>query len=503
MPVSRTLKKIVLALLIGAAVLTPTVSFAAECGISEFTACVEKAFNWIIMQIGNLLSALSGWLISIAAAFIEVLLKISSKVTTNPLVQEGFKITLGIANLGFVLAIIVTAYATILRWEKYAFKQILGKLIIAALLVNFSFAIAGIVIDFTNVLGSMFLGPATSENIKAITVGLAKSLDAQKLAAISPEVTQGVISVFANSFVQLAAIVLFNGFLVITFFALAFMLLVRYVYLIILLIFMPLAWLMMIFPDLNQHWKKWWDKFIQWNFFYPAVSFFIYLAITTQKKMQALTMTTGVSKIEPAQAAAIIMGIDVGSIGIFIQIFVQVGIILGGLMAAQSMSITGAATAMSFAQKLKGGVLGAYKGAGKWAAGTGAWLGTAPLRWQRAQNALQKMGQVGKNRGFLLRTITAPLRAAAGGLGTVAQTFAEKPSLMGSVMEGLRKGAGFQSRKQKQKVSKVKSQLESMENQLKLLRQQPPTPALQQQISDLENKILLTQQYLLQLQQQK
>ncbi len=58
----------------------------------------------------------SGFVV-VAAAFIEMLIQMNSHIPELPAVQAGFKVTLAVANLGFVLGIIVIAIATILKRE--------------------------------------------------------------------------------------------------------------------------------------------------------------------------------------------------------------------------------------------------------------------------------------------------------------------------------------------------------------------------------------------------
>src|SRR4030042_5966834 len=73
------------------------------------------------------------------------------------MVHTGWQIVLNFANLGFVLAIIVIAFSTIFRRESYAMKQTLWKLIVAALLVNFSLVIAGAFINVSDIFSDFFL----------------------------------------------------------------------------------------------------------------------------------------------------------------------------------------------------------------------------------------------------------------------------------------------------------------------------------------------------------
>ena len=59
---------------------------------------------------------------------------------------------------------IIIAVATMLRIEKWGWKNTLWKLVVVALLVNFSLIIPGMVIDVSNFLSFYFLNAAKGEN---------------------------------------------------------------------------------------------------------------------------------------------------------------------------------------------------------------------------------------------------------------------------------------------------------------------------------------------------
>jgi len=82
----------------------------------------------------------------------------------NEGVIQIWEIMRNLVNSLLVLGLIWIAIATILGYKKYAWKQILWKLILVALLVNFSLVISGIVVDISNYLSGYFLSIAQEEN---------------------------------------------------------------------------------------------------------------------------------------------------------------------------------------------------------------------------------------------------------------------------------------------------------------------------------------------------
>jgi len=133
------------------------------------------------------------------------------------------------------------------------------------------------------------------------------------------------------------------------FFAFAFMLMVRYVTLALLLILAPLAWLFWVIPDLEGMFKNWWHSFFKWVFFAPAVSFFIYIALESAKGLanaSAATAATGGNFISGALKNIMVQGS---------QMILLSGLMIGGLIAAQKMGVYGA-----------NGAIGIAKRAGRW-----------------------------------------------------------------------------------------------------------------------------------------
>jgi len=316
--------------------------------------------------------------IGIGAALANYMIGISGNILdldTNPLLQTGFEVTLGLANLGFVLAIIVIAFATMLRIESYAMKQTLWKLVVAALLVNFSLPIAGLIIDFTNVLAYFFVnaggGTGVFENFGTFTDNIVAAFSPQKLWDVKDSIGDSGTELIFNLIITPIFITIFSAITAITMLIFGFMLLMRYIYLEILLILMPLVWLMWIFPNLSHMWSKWWNQFLKWNFFLPAATFFIYLVlIVVQIQGNTILTQSPDSRLVSFVGDSLLIE---NAIPLFLQMIILSGLMLGGLMAANSIGIAGASTGMKWAQGLKKWTIGQ---AGKY----GVRVASKPLR---------------------------------------------------------------------------------------------------------------------------
>ena len=175
-----------------------------ECNLSTLDTCIPYFLFYLI-------SALGGVLISFGAMLVSWLIQFNQGVFSSNMVQTGFSVCLSIANLGFVLGIIVIAIATILRNQSYGMKQLLWKLVVMAILVNFGLVIARPIVGVSDSLSNYFLqyisggGSSGPNGLATALVGLfspAKILNGAASAATSSsgaanDFMAGMISLFS------------------------------------------------------------------------------------------------------------------------------------------------------------------------------------------------------------------------------------------------------------------------------------------------------------------
>ncbi len=319
----------------------------------------------------NLVLVISSGIMSLFGYLIDFSIAIGKSVMSLPIVQIGSQTMISFANLGFVFAIIVMAFATIFRVQSYAMKQTLWKLIVAALLVNFSLTIAGAFISVSNIFTDFFL---QGLNGKSISDGLMGVLNPQALVEVNDasawDILTGMLSYLFKYMASLLFVIVFNFIIILTFFALFIMLLIRAITLGVLLVIMPIVWLLWIFPGTSKYWSEWWNNFIRWTFFAPIVLFFIVLVISSGGQLQKIRETSGVSQqqgVGVEKAFKDSMTFNPDFFDHVSQIIITTGLLLGGLIAANKMGITFASTAMGLA-----------KGSGKM---FGGWVGRKSLQY--------------------------------------------------------------------------------------------------------------------------
>lgn len=409
--------KLLFALFLGFALGSLLFAHHAHAAAPTFVESISiKAVNFVVSWLFYMIGMVAAMVFSFGGFLIDLALELNSKVATLEIVKSGWTIVLNLTNLAFVLGIIWIAIATIVRSQSYGMKQILWKLIVAAVLVNFSLVIAGFFLDFAGITTQFFIDKASPAgdvtHIKSFATQLAASMqpqgllltgasstsDFQKKLDFSPtqettgiQATQGAVDASVNSLnilISLIFSVIFTVIGAIVFLGIAVMLLVRFLFIAILLILAPVVWLGWVFPALSKYWGEWWDNFLKWTFFAPITSFFLYLAILTALgKHEFIDKATQIASVANGPGAVVKAALF-NSLGNAAQELIVIALMVGGLLAAERSGI-------AFAGAFKGMAVGV----GKWTTDKAKYLGArAALRPLRGQWGKNFVDFAGKNR---------------------------------------------------------------------------------------------------------
>lgn len=327
---------------------------AADLGYLNFFGL--GAVLSVLDAVGYLLGYIAGLFVFIGGTLVNWTLDLNAQILNSPTISIGWVVSRDIANLGFVLLLIVIAFATILRFENYQMKKTLFRLIVVALLINFSMVFAGLFIDFSGVLTNFFLNKATNYNQSDLGPGLANIFQTSKILQVTErqdmldKLVSGIASDPNKHFPFTASVFFVAGFTIIvaiSLISLSAMLFMRYIWLTMLLILMPIALMLSTWPDLSDKWSNWWSEFMRWTFFAPAVSFFLYLALSIAE--HPIAKVEGIDNI----------GLTFANFGQLLgQMISVLGILLGGMYTANKMAITGSSTGYAVANKVKGFLTG-------------------------------------------------------------------------------------------------------------------------------------------------
>ncbi len=392
----------------------------------------------ILRGIAYILSFIFGILFMIANFFVGIAMNFNDQIlsTSNALVMVGWKISRDIANLGFVLLIIVIAFATILRIQSYGAKKLLPMLIGAAIIVNFSLTIGGVFINFASTLSQSFLDKMGG-NYSEFTQSLAAAFGPQRLflppdnpPPPDPSEQGGAWTGFSAAILisigNLTFIVVFSLIASMVMFLLAGMLMIRFIMLSFLLIIAPIVWLFWVFPALKHLFTKWWNTFFQWVFFQPAMLFFIYLSILSLSFLKDTAQPPSGNGVFGGLSTVITQGM---------QMVALCGFLIGGVIAAQKMGIAGAAGAMKLGKE-------AGKASAVWAGKKAYKQVTSPLREEGG------------------RRFTERLQARGGMLGRVGNVLSNMGAIQGDnlVKEATKKQAHFSDRQLALRVATMKNE---------------------------------------------
>lgn len=216
---------------------------------------------------------------------------VNLRIYTNvPFISESWKIMRDFANMFFILALIVMAYGTIFNKKGYDFRSLIGQFLIVALLINFSMALCGLIIDGTQILNNTFLAAMGD-----IAGRLGDGLNPAQILPANTTINSS--EAIANALTSSIIALLFSIFLIFTFavsvavpLAVAF---ARIPILWALIIVSPLAWLLSILPSTKKVYSNWWRYFLAWNLFLPYYLFFMYFALYFLSKKDQVLQALG------------------------------------------------------------------------------------------------------------------------------------------------------------------------------------------------------------------
>ncbi|MFH1866852.1 MAG: hypothetical protein ABIJ81_02090 [Patescibacteria group bacterium] len=295
-----------------------------------------------------------------------------------PAVEKGWVLLRDVMNMFFIVLLLVISFGTVFRWENYHYKKLLGKLMIMAVLVNFSKGITGLMIDFAQVVMLTFVNgfseSAAGNFIQGFHLDKMFQFASNKLTpeeARNLQADEGTFLIAA----LLALISIFISLIVIG--VIVVVLIFRIVALWFLVIISPVAYTLNILPGQGQKYADmWWDYFGKYASTGPILAFFLWLSlyvmqITSGSALGAFTERKDASVDLLDIPSAAITGI--GQSEILLSFLVNISLLIGALWITQQMGVAGgklAGSAMNFIRTSGSAIAKSpFKGFTK----TGAW----------------------------------------------------------------------------------------------------------------------------------
>jgi hypothetical protein len=268
------------------------------------------AGDWLIRSASSIVLSLSELAIGLSIFFLRFFVTLASynNYIDVSVVKLGWVMVRDIANMFFVVALLVIAFATILGVEKYEWKKSLVKIVIMAILINFSNLIAQIIIDAAHVFTITFLNA-----ISASAGGnLINMFNLEKVNSLVQGADMGADTSAASSAVFAGAVIslIFAVMTAVSLGSYAVVMAMRVVVLWALIILSPLAYLLSAMPKGEEYAARWWKEFTKHVIVAPVMVFFLWLAFATLGTGQIM------SEIQSDNAIRLQQGTDPVSISI-------------------------------------------------------------------------------------------------------------------------------------------------------------------------------------------
>ena len=247
-----------------------------------------------------------------------------------PVIKATWTILRDFSNLFFIVILIWMAFATIFQLSGTKFSDLIFRFIIVAVLINFSLAIGGLIIDAVQVVTNVFLSTIGNPADK-----IGQYLNPSDLFLKTPDsaFTAGdeILGVLISTVFQVILSLMFL-FSILVADAFAFL---RIIFIWGLLLVSPLAWMSLIFPATRGWWTKWWNYFLGWNLFLPVYLFFLYIGLVflSQRNSVIGAVTQNVNYGDPT----IYVGANSYTFNLLFFYVFAVVIIGGGAWAAQAV----------------------------------------------------------------------------------------------------------------------------------------------------------------------
>jgi hypothetical protein len=130
-------------------------------GIENYMQCKLTSFSGLtgcVAGMTYIIYSLSSFLVGVVGNFFDIMLlfSISPSLIDQDFVKTVWTNVRNLANMAFIFILLWVAIATILRVEKSGAKALLGKVILFALLINFSLFFTRVIVDAGNMFSMFF-----------------------------------------------------------------------------------------------------------------------------------------------------------------------------------------------------------------------------------------------------------------------------------------------------------------------------------------------------------
>lgn len=347
----------------------PAAEAVANVVSNIYNCTMEGPIDCLIFTIGSVILGISTFFLGIAGVFfnlvvVKTVFQFSTIIGNSPGLLIAWSMLRDIGNMVLLFGFIFIGLATILDLHTYTAKKALPRLIIFAILMNFSLFAAEAVIDTSNVFSAVMYRQANTspcvsltgavqgtgaeagqEEIEKCAINGGISASIMKASGLSTmfKLPDGPNSVGKISFTAYIGLSLFALIGAIVMFAASIMLIIRAIILTALMVTAPLGFAGMAVPPLRKVGEQWWNYLIAQSFFAPAMLLMIFIS---------LKIAEGFGSVGGGGLAGALTQPNASVMGVFLVFALVIGFLVMSLVAAKQFGAAGA----GFAVKTAGGV---------------------------------------------------------------------------------------------------------------------------------------------------
>ena len=231
------------------------VLFAESAHANVVENVLKGGVDLVLGNIAALLVRVVGWLLTHVIAAVVAITSYND-FADNESIIIAWKVVRDFCNMGFILILLIIAFATILRIESYNMKQWLPRLILMAILINFSRTICGVLIDASQIVMMTFVNAFAGAGGNFVDyLQIRRMLE---IVEASSAVTAGEAAsayVVAVIFMVIALVAVLSILAVFVMRVIMFWILVS---------LSPLAFLLMSFPAGRSYASRFWGEFTKY-----------------------------------------------------------------------------------------------------------------------------------------------------------------------------------------------------------------------------------------------
>ncbi len=358
---------------------------------------IVKAFGNLILSTAAFATWFGGMLLDISLN--NLVFGMGSAINNGPLggtINIAWSLIRDICNLAFIFGFIYVGIRTILDPDHADTKRFVSRIIIGALLINFSLFFVKVIVDFANftsfqIYTSLANGTGNISSTIIDMLGVVTFYDVS-----NGEIIQKLADKPTFWFYAFGAI-----FLLITafvFVAASILLIVRFVALILIMVFSPILFAATVFPQTAHFASDLWGKLVSYAFFAP-----VYLLLT----LISLTLLQGLNVRGSGSFSNLLASetLAANQFGVVLNFCIIIFFMIASLTIARRMGIEGGDFAVSKTKMLIGAsTAGLAARAGR------ATVGRYSYNKSQDQNLKDRAAQGGVS-GFMARRQLNSLRS--------------------------------------------------------------------------------------------